>query len=86
LQLPVGEGANLDGSRNRTAEQIQTSVAEQSRQSHAERTMRTFLLALRTAAVAFAVGNQVAARDYPFCIQGDDFGGGPGDCIFSNHQ
>jgi len=48
--------------------------------------MRTFLLALRTAAVAFAVGNQVAARDYPFCIQGDDFGGGPGDCIFSNHQ
>jgi hypothetical protein len=62
------------------------SVAEQSRQSHAERTMRTFLIALLTAAVAFAAGNQVAARDYPFGIQGDDFGGGPGDCIFSSYQ
>jgi Protein of unknown function (DUF3551) len=48
--------------------------------------MRTFLPALLTAAVAFAAGNQIAARDYPFCIQGDDFGGGPGDCIFSSYQ
>ena len=27
-----------------------------------------------------------AARDYPFCIRGCDFGGGPGDCIFSSYE
>lgn len=26
------------------------------------------------------------AVDYPFCIRGCDFGGGPGDCIFSSYQ
>jgi hypothetical protein len=27
-----------------------------------------------------------AARDYPFCIKGCDFGAGPGDCSFSTLQ
>jgi len=27
-----------------------------------------------------------AARDYPFCIKGCDFGGGRGDCSFSSYQ
>ena len=27
-----------------------------------------------------------AARDYPFCIKGCDFGGGLGDCSFSTYQ
>jgi hypothetical protein len=48
--------------------------------------MRAFLFALLTAAVAFATGNQVAARDYQFWIQGEEFGGGPGDCIFRSYR
>jgi hypothetical protein len=48
--------------------------------------MRTILLALLTTAIAFAAGNQVAAHDHPFCIQGEEFGGGPGDCIFSSYR
>ena len=27
-----------------------------------------------------------AARDYPFCIKGFDFGSGRGDCSFSSYQ
>jgi len=27
-----------------------------------------------------------AARDYPFCIKGCDFGAGRGDCSFSTYQ
>ncbi len=27
-----------------------------------------------------------AARDFPFCIKGCDFGGGLGDCSFSSYQ
>ena len=27
-----------------------------------------------------------AARDFPFCIKGCDFGGGRGDCSFSSYQ
>jgi Protein of unknown function (DUF3551) len=27
-----------------------------------------------------------AARDYPFCIKGCDFGSGRGDCSFSTYQ
>jgi Protein of unknown function (DUF3551) len=27
-----------------------------------------------------------AARDYPFCIKGCDFGAGRGDCSFSSYQ
>jgi hypothetical protein len=48
--------------------------------------MHTFLFALLTSAVAFAAGNQVAARDYPFCIQGEEFGRGRGDCSFTSYQ
>lgn len=27
-----------------------------------------------------------AARDYPYCIQGTDFGGAAGDCGFTSYQ
>ena len=27
-----------------------------------------------------------AARDYPFCIKGCDFGSGRGDCSFSSYR
>jgi hypothetical protein len=29
---------------------------------------------------------QSAARDYRYCIQGDDFAGGAGDCSFASYQ
>ncbi len=29
---------------------------------------------------------QGAARDYRYCIQGDDFAGSPGDCSFASYQ
>lgn len=29
---------------------------------------------------------QSAARDYRYCIQGDDFAGSPGDCSFASYQ
>jgi len=39
--------------------------------------MRTLFLALATSASVFATGvTEVAAGDYRYCIQGDDFGGG----------
>lgn len=36
--------------------------------------------------VSVTGGLPASARDYPFCIRGCDFGGGPGDCIFSSYQ
>jgi hypothetical protein len=30
-------------------------------------------------------GASAAAENYPFCIQGRDFGGGLGDCSFSSY-
>ena len=49
--------------------------------------MRTLFLALATSATVFATGvTEVAAGDYHYCIQGDDFPGGAGDCSFASYQ
>ena len=45
---------------------------------------------LQTAVMCFAfiasAALPAAARDYPFCIKGCDFGNGLGDCSFSTYQ
>ncbi len=47
--------------------------------------MRTLFLALATSATVFATGvTEVAAGDYRYCIQGDDFGAG--DCSFASYH
>ena len=47
------------------------------------RNLRSVLVALVTSAVVFFTGlGAASARDYPYCIQGDDFAGGVGECIF----
>jgi hypothetical protein len=46
--------------------------------------MRKVLLALATSAVVFTGGmSAAAARDYPYCIQGEDYAGGAGECGFT---
>jgi uncharacterized protein DUF3551 len=48
--------------------------------------MRTFFLALATSATIFATGvTPVAAGEYRYCLQGDDYAGA-GDCGFSSYQ
>jgi Protein of unknown function (DUF3551) len=48
--------------------------------------MRIVFLAFVTSAVVCLTGiNAASAKDYPYCIQGDDFAGGVGECIFSTH-
>jgi hypothetical protein len=47
--------------------------------------MRRALLVL-TAACAAAVATPAAARDYPYCIKGCDYGVGLGDCSFTSLQ
>jgi hypothetical protein len=48
--------------------------------------MRIVFLAFVTSAFVFFTGLSAAsAKDYPYCIQGDDFAGGAGECIFSTH-
>ena len=49
--------------------------------------MRTlFLAALATSATIFATGvTPVAASEYRYCLQGDDFAGA-GDCEFTSYQ
>ncbi|UPK01975.1 DUF3551 domain-containing protein [Bradyrhizobium sp. 170] len=50
------------------------------------RNIRIVLIALVTSAVVFFTGLSAAsANDYPYCIQGDDFGGGAGECIFTTN-
>ena len=45
--------------------------------------MRMVFLASVTSAIVIFTGLSAAsAKDYPYCIQGDDFAGA-GDCIFS---
>lgn len=47
--------------------------------------MRALFLALVISATVFATGTtQLAAHDYRFCIQGEDFGNG--DCSFVTYQ
>jgi Protein of unknown function (DUF3551) len=47
--------------------------------------MRNVFIALATSAVVFTAGMQAAAaKDYPYCIQGEDYAGA-GDCSFSTN-
>ena len=47
--------------------------------------MRTLFLALATSATMFATGvTPVAASEYRYCLQGDDFAGA-GDCEFASY-
>ena len=49
--------------------------------------MRTIFLVLATSAVALTTGTgHVAAHDYRYCIQGEEFPGGAGECNFSTLQ
>jgi Protein of unknown function (DUF3551) len=49
--------------------------------------MRTLFLALATSATVFVTGiTGVAAGDYRYCIQGEEFAGGSGDCSFDSYQ
>jgi len=48
--------------------------------------MRIVFLAFVTSAIVFFTGIHAAsAKDYAYCIQGDDFAGGSGECIFTTH-
>ena len=50
------------------------------------RSMRIVLIAFVTSAIVFFTGlNAASAKDYPYCIQGEDFAGGVGECIFATH-
>ena len=42
-----------------------------------------FLAFVTSAAVSSAVISPASATDYLYCIQGDDFAGGAGECIFA---
>ena len=45
--------------------------------------MRAVFLAFVTSAVVFSTGpSPASANDYLYCIQGDDFAGGSGECTF----
>ena len=47
--------------------------------------MRTLFLVLATSATIFATGvTPVAASEYRYCLQGDDFAGA-GDCEFASY-
>ena len=49
--------------------------------------MRATVWTLMLCCTVSAMGALPAmSRDYPFCIRGCDFGGGPGDCIFSSYE
>jgi hypothetical protein len=49
--------------------------------------MRKVIGALLVCCAGSAMGAlPAAARDFPFCIKGCDFGGGRGDCSFSSYQ
>jgi len=48
---------------------------------------RAFWAVMACAAASSTTGAlSAAARDYPFCIKGCDFGAGRGDCSFSSLQ
>jgi hypothetical protein len=48
--------------------------------------MRWVFWALIVGCAASTGALPVAARDFPFCIKGCDYGGGLGDCSFSSYQ
>ena len=46
--------------------------------------MRALFLAFVTSPLVFFGGiSSSPAMDYPYCIQGDEFAGGAGECIFA---
>ena len=45
---------------------------------------RAWLALIAAGATSAAVAMPAAAREFPYCIKGCDFGGGAGDCIFSS--
>ena len=46
--------------------------------------VRIVFLALVTSAIVFFTGlNTISAKDYPYCIQGEDYAGGAGECGFT---
>ena len=48
--------------------------------------MRVVFVAFVTSAVVFSASISAAsAKDYPYCIQGDEFAGGAGECIYSTN-
>ena len=47
---------------------------------------RAFQALMLCGAASIATAVPAAARDYPFCIKGCDYGGGHGDCSFSSYQ
>jgi hypothetical protein len=48
--------------------------------------MRIVFLAFVTSAIVFLTGiNAASAKDHLYCIQGDDFAGGAGECIFATY-
>jgi hypothetical protein len=48
------------------------------------RSMRIVLIAFVTSAIIFFTGlNAASAKDNPYCIQGDGFAGGVGECTFA---
>ena len=47
---------------------------------------RAFRAMLLCCAVLIVGALPAAARDYPFCIKGCDFGSGRGDCSFSSYR
>jgi hypothetical protein len=47
--------------------------------------MRTVFLAFVTSAIVFFTGVSAASAKYPCSIQGGDFAGGAGECIFTTN-
>ena len=47
---------------------------------------RAFQALMLCCATSMTAALPAAARDYPFCIKGCDFGAGRGDCSFSSYQ
>lgn len=47
---------------------------------------RAFQVVVVCCAVSASGALPAAARDYPFCIKGCDYGAGHGDCSFSSYQ
>ena len=46
--------------------------------------MRALFLAFVTSAVVCSIGpSPASAYDYPYCIQGDEYAGGAGECSFT---
>jgi uncharacterized protein DUF3551 len=45
---------------------------------------RAWLALMAASAVSAAVAMPAAAREFPYCIKGCDFGAGAGDCSFAS--